>query len=70
MKKVLLLVAICATTAVFTASAQDVKKDKTEEVKQEQVEEQTEEVKDEVTEGQKEETVVEGTKTEEVVIEE
>ena len=57
MKKVLLLVAVCATTAVFSLSAQDVKKDKTEEVKKEQVEEQTEEVKEEVVETQTEEVV-------------
>ena len=66
MKKVLLLVAVCATTTVFSASAQDVKKETKQEVKKEQVEEK----KKEVTEDKKAETVTDATKTEETVTKE
>lgn len=67
MKKVLLLVAVCATTTVFSLSAQDVKKEKKDEAKKEQVEEKKEEVKDNAKEEKKEETVIEATKVEEAV---
>lgn len=66
MKKVLLLVAICATTTIFSASAQDVKKEKKETVKKEQVEQK----KDEVTEDKKTETVTGAIKKEETVTKE
>ena len=66
MKKLLLLVAVCATTTAFTATAQDVKKEKKEDVKKEQVEEKKEEVKQEDAVEVKDETGTEQTQNEEI----
>ena len=61
MKKVLLLIAICATTAVFSTSAQDVKKEKKTEVKKDEVVKKTEEVKESLKEETKTDAVTQAT---------